>query len=72
MYKRQDQILASPDGRQIAQMMHYTAAGDPDLVTRYLTNFAREADVDELITVHPSLTIDERLRSVDLLADAWD
>lgn len=67
-----DQILASPDGRQIAQMMHYTAAGDPGLVTRYLTNFAREADVDELITVHPSLTIDERLRSVDLLADAWD
>ena len=67
-----DQVLASPDGRQIAYMMHYTAAGTPDLVHHYLTNFAREADVDELMTVHPSLTIDERLRSIDLLADAFE
>ncbi|MEM7287526.1 MAG: alkane 1-monooxygenase, partial [Actinomycetota bacterium] len=58
--------------RQIAQMMHYTAAGDPQLIGRYLTNFAAEAKVDELITVHPSPTIEERLRSVDLTADALD
>ncbi|MGZ0218440.1 MAG: alkane 1-monooxygenase, partial [Acidimicrobiales bacterium] len=35
-------------------------------------NFAQEAGVDELITVHASLTIGERLRSVDLLADAYE
>ena len=67
-----DQVLASPQGQQIAQMMHYTAAGDPELVGRYLRNFAREAGVDELITVHPSLTIDERLRSIELLAGEMD
>ncbi len=67
-----DQILASPQGQQIAQMMYYTAAGTPDVVQRYLTEFAREAAVDELMTVHPSLTIGERLRSVDLLADSFE
>ena len=53
-------------------MMHYTAAGDAELVERYLTNFAKEAQLDELITVHPSPTIEERLRSIDLLADVHD
>jgi luciferase family oxidoreductase group 1 len=67
-----DEVLASPQGQQIAQMMHYTAAGTPDFVDRYLENFATEADVDELITVHSSLTIEERLRSIDLLADVHD
>lgn len=67
-----DQVLASPQGQQIAQMMHYTAAGTPELVERYLANFAAEAQLDELITVHTSLTISERLHSVDLLADVHD
>jgi len=67
-----DELLASPQGRQVAQMMHYTAAGTPELVKRYLDNFAREADVDELMTVHPSPTVDERLRSIELLADVND
>lgn len=65
-----DQIMASPQGRQIVQMMHYTTAGTPEQVATYLETFAREANVDELITVHPSSSIDERLRSIDLLADA--
>jgi len=64
-----DEVLASPQGQNIAQMMHYTAAGTPELVERYLVNLAKEADVDELITVHSSLTIEERLRSIELLAD---
>ncbi len=64
-----DEILASPQGRQIGEMVHYTAAGSPELVGRYLSNFAREANVDELITVHHSLTIEQRLRSIELLAE---
>ena len=63
-------LLASPQGQQIAQMMHYTAAGTPDVVARYLRSFADEVGVDEVMTVHPSPTIAERLRSIDLLADA--
>ncbi len=64
-----DAILESPQGRQIAQMMHYSAIGTPDVVREYLAEFAALAGADELITAHSSPTIDQRLRSVDLLAD---
>lgn len=67
-----DAILASPQGQQIVQMMHYSAVGTPNQVATYLDEFARIADADELITAHASPTIDQRLRSVDLLADAMD
>ena len=67
-----DELLASPQGRGIAEMTHYTAAGSPELVKRYLENLAKEADVDELITVHPSRTMEQRLRSIDLTADVFD
>ena len=67
-----DDLLSSPQGQQIAQMMHYTAAGTAETVHRYLENFAEAVGVDELMTVHPSPTINERLRSIDLLADARD
>ena len=67
-----DAILASPQGQQIAQMMHYSAVGTPARVKAYLDEFAERAGVDELITAHASPAIDQRLRSVDLLADAMD
>ncbi|MGE5210948.1 MAG: LLM class flavin-dependent oxidoreductase [Acidobacteriota bacterium] len=67
-----DAILASPQGRQIAQMMHYSAVGTPDHVEAYLAEFAAVAGADEVITAHASPTIEQRLRSVDLLADAHD
>ena len=66
-----DAILASPQGQQVAQMMHYSAVGAPDHVAAYLTEFAKLADADELITAHASPTIEQRLRSVDLLADEF-
>jgi luciferase family oxidoreductase group 1 len=65
-----DAILASPQGQQIAQMMHYSAVGSPDHVASYLDEFAALTGADELITAHASPTIEQRLRSVDLLADA--
>jgi luciferase family oxidoreductase group 1 len=65
-----DDLLASPQGRQIAAMMHYSAVGSPGRVKAYLDEFAERTGADELITAHASPTIDERLRSVDLLADA--
>ena len=36
----------------------------------YLEHFAEQAAADELITAHQSPTIEERLRSVSLLAGA--
>ena len=35
-----DAILASPQGRQVAQMMHYSAVGTPEVVKAYLDEFA--------------------------------
>jgi luciferase family oxidoreductase group 1 len=67
-----DALLASPQGRQIAQMMHYSAVGTPESVKTYLDEFADTAGADELITAHASPTIEQRLRSVDLLADVND
>ncbi len=66
-----DAILASPQGQQVAQMMHYSAVGTPEHVAAYLDEFAAIAGADELITAHASPTIDQRLRSVDLLADQY-
>ncbi len=65
-----EQVLTSPQGQHIAQMMHYTTAGPPDAVHSYVQNFAKQAGADEVITVHPSPTIEQRLTSIDLLADA--
>lgn len=64
-----DTILASPQGRHLATMMRYTAVGIPELVKRYLDEFATHADADELIMVHAGPTAATRLRSIDLVAD---
>ncbi len=64
-----DAILASPQGRQVTQMMTYTAVGSPPQVRTYLDEFVDHADADELIVVHQAPTAAQRLRSVELLAD---
>ncbi len=65
-----DAMLASPQGQQILQMMRYSAIGTPSQVRAYLDDFARHADADELIVAHASPTLAQRLRSVELVADA--
>jgi luciferase family oxidoreductase group 1 len=65
-----DAILNSPQGRQIAQMTHYSAVGDVQTVERYLRDFADRVGADELMTVHPSPTLADRLASIEILADA--
>ena len=67
-----DTLAESPQGRQVAQMMHYSAVGTPSEVGTYLRQFAAEVGVDEVITAHASPTIEARPRSVDLVADALD
>jgi len=64
-----DQVLASPQGQQLLQMMQYSAVGTPDQVSEYVDGFAKHADADELIVAHQSPTIEGRLRSAELLAD---
>ncbi|MEY4338471.1 MAG: hypothetical protein RLZ14_321 [Actinomycetota bacterium] len=65
-----DRVIAAPQGQQIVRMMTYTAAGDPTSVAAYLTQFAEHAGADELVLALSSPTIDERLRSLELVASA--
>ncbi|HET8878817.1 MAG TPA: MsnO8 family LLM class oxidoreductase, partial [Arthrobacter sp.] len=64
-----DMILDSPQGQHMAQMMKYSAVGTPDAVLEYLEEFTRHADADELIVAHQSAGVEDRLRSVELLAE---
>jgi luciferase family oxidoreductase group 1 len=66
-----DELVRSPQGRHVVDMMRYSAVGAPDAVDEHLTWFVGHADADELIVVHASPTVETRLRSLDLVADAW-
>lgn len=63
-------LFDTPAGMQIRDMLRYTAIGGPERVRDELAAFARHADADELITVHPAPTPAERLTSVRLAAPA--
>jgi luciferase family oxidoreductase group 1 len=64
-----DALLDSRAGRQVLQMMDYTAVGDPPAVKRYLDGFAKHADADELIVTLMSPGFEARLRAAALLAE---
>ena len=64
-----DAVLESPAGGQVLQMVRYSAVGTPEQVRDYLDWFVGHADADELIVVAQSPTLDERLRSLELLAE---
>jgi putative transposase len=65
-----DAFLNTPNGHQIANMMKYTAVGTKPQVRRFLEEFAASTQADELIVAHHSPNIADRLRSVELTADA--
>ena len=67
-----DALVASPQGRHVAQMLTYTACGTPSEVQRYLTDFAEAAGADELMVVPASRALEARLRTLDLVAEALD
>ncbi|HUE59281.1 MAG TPA: LLM class flavin-dependent oxidoreductase [Acidimicrobiales bacterium] len=64
-----DELLDSRSGQQVLRMMEYTAVGDPPAVRRYLDDFARHADADELIVTLMSPGLENRLRAATLLAE---
>jgi luciferase family oxidoreductase group 1 len=67
-----DLLIESGAGQQIDRMFTYAAVGTPVEVRDYLEEFARHADADELITAHQAPTIEGRLHSVALLAEAME
>ena len=67
-----DAFLTTPEGRNIANMMRYSAVGTPPEVRAFLEEFAASTQADELIIAHQSRDIPARLRSVELTADAMN
>jgi luciferase family oxidoreductase group 1 len=65
-----DQLLAAGLGDQVDQMLTYSAVGTPAQVSDYLDGFIRHTEADEVIVAHQAPTIEGRLRSVTLLAEA--
>jgi luciferase family oxidoreductase group 1 len=67
-----DALLAQGAAHHVDQMLTHTALGRPDEVGEYLDGFRKLADADELIVAHQSPTVEGRLRSVELLAEAME
>ena len=65
-----DELLAQGASVHVDQMLTYAAVGTPDDVRDYLEGFRKLADADELIVAHQAPTVADRLRSVELLAQA--
>jgi luciferase family oxidoreductase group 1 len=65
-----DQLLAAGLGAQVDQMLTYAAVGTAAKVSDYLDGFIRHTEVDEVIVTHQAPAIEDRLRSVTLLAEA--
>jgi luciferase family oxidoreductase group 1 len=64
-----DRLLAGGAAVHVDQMLTYSAVGTPREAADYLDDFRRKTGADELIVVHQAPGIEERLRSVELLAD---
>ena len=66
-----DLVMESPAGRQIVDMLHYSAIGIGEEVRAYLTAFAEKAQADELMVALSSPSEETQDRSMDILAEAW-
>ena len=63
-------LLHSPQAAVVDEMLTHTAVGTADEAAIYLERFQQQTSADELITVHYNDSVENRLRSVELLADA--
>ena len=65
-----DELLGSSAGLHVDQMLTYAAVGTPGEVGDYLDGFRKQTEADEFITVHQAPSLEGRLRSITLLAEA--
>lgn len=65
-----DDLLARGAAVHVDEMLTFSAVGTPGEVRAYLDEFAGRTKADELITVHHAASVEARLRSVTLLAEA--
>jgi luciferase family oxidoreductase group 1 len=64
-----DQILDSPRARAVDEMMTYSAVGTGADAAAYLADFQQKTGADELITVHYADSVENRVKSIELLAE---
>lgn len=66
-----DTVVNSYQGRQIIDMLRYTAEGTGEQVAEYLEAFRKTAQADELMISLQAGSHDEVSRSMEILAEAW-
>ncbi|OHO31413.1 alkane 1-monooxygenase [Corynebacterium sp. HMSC034B08] len=66
-----DAVVNSFQGRQITDMLRYTAKGTGEQVVEYLEAFQKLAKADELMISLQSGSHDATLRNMEILADSW-
>ena len=65
-----DQLLAAGLAEHVDEMLTIAAVGTPAQVGEYLDQFLARTGADELIVTHQAPSVEARLRSVRLLAEA--
>lgn len=66
-----DAVVNSFQGRQITDMLRYTAKGTGEQVAEYLEAFQKLANADELMISLQSGSHDATLRNMEILAGSW-
>jgi luciferase family oxidoreductase group 1 len=67
-----EELLAQGAGQHVGQMLTHTAVGTRAEIGDFIDRFRKLADADELIVAHQAPTVEARLRSVTLLAEALE
>lgn len=65
-------LLASPRGAYLNHVFTYSAVGTADECARKLARFQESTGADEIITAHHADRTESRIRSIELLAEAWN
>lgn len=65
-----EMLMDTPQGRQVQNMFRHTAVGTVAQVREQIAEFGEYSGADELIVAHQALDVNDRLRSVELTAEA--
>ena len=66
-----DQFLRGPQAHHIDEIFTYAAVGTIGTVLPMVEEFQRATGADEIITAHHAENTESRVRSIELLAEAW-
>jgi luciferase family oxidoreductase group 1 len=65
-----DELLSAGAAAHVDEMLRYRAVGTSPQIRAYLDEFVAQTGANELIVAHHSINTEERLRSVEILAEA--